>query len=287
MHMSVKQRHWLSALALVLGLGSVSTGAFALDMFTRTYLFPTPEQLTQTPTFQESVRQADPDNFAIARVNAAAGTIGVGFATSVEQTIEATARLDETWGCNCVNAPVNSPATTVRVGFDGILGPGVPGNREFTGSLDLGGTSFDFAWDGTAMTGTECSGTLHGPDCNPVVLATTTLPDGSTSVHASLQLQSILALADTFDSSLTLSAGFDPTPGPLAIDFLNTFGFNIYSSDPDVVWTSDSGRTSIAAVSPVPEPTTTLLLACSLAAMALRLRTARPARRTELAVNGN
>ena len=151
--MSLEQHGWIGALALVLGLGSVSPDALAFDMYTRTDLSTTPEQITQTPTFKESVRQADADDFAIARVNAAAGTIGIGFATTVAQTIEATARLQETWGCNCANEPVNSPAITVQVGFDGILGPGAPANHDFTGSLDLGGASFDFAWDGTAMSG--------------------------------------------------------------------------------------------------------------------------------------
>jgi hypothetical protein len=284
--MFLTQHRWVGALALVLGLGGFGPDALAFDMFTRTYLFGVDEQLTQTPTFQESVRQIDPGDFAIARVDAAAGTIGVGFATTGSQTIEATAFLDETWGCNCANSPLNSPPSTIRVGFEGTLGAGIPGNNDFTGSLGLADTSFRFAWNGAAMTGTLCNGTLFGPVCNPVVLAMTTLPDGSHSFHVEFDDPMILALASTFSSSLHLSAGVDPTPGPLAVDFLNTFRFDIVSSDPNVVWTSDTGRTSIAAVSAVPEPATGLLLACSLGGMALRLRPSRGRRRAELAAHG-
>jgi hypothetical protein len=263
-----------AAFALLLCLASASRDAQAFDRSASTFLQGTPEQITQTATFKESLTQADANNFAVARADAAAGTVGVAVATRVVQAIDAGAGLSEQWNClGCTNpGPL-----TFQVTLEGTLGPNIPDegpNNGFTGNFDAKGRttnnaawdiSLDFAWNGSSLSGFKCStsptnGGAVNTHCDPLTLATTTLPDGSTAIQASLSLlapctfPSICYISGSFTTSLSLGAGFDPAPGPISVDALNTFGFNIYTTDPSNVWTSDSGRTSIAAVSAVPEP---------------------------------
>jgi len=275
----------------LLGLASASQDAQAFNEGAATFLQGTQEQITQTATSRESLSQADPNDFAVAHVDAAAGTVGVAAATEVAQSIAAGALLSETWNClGCAN----QGSLNFQVALEGSLGPNVPDegpNNGFSGDFTvLGRTadnlaysiSLDFAWNGSSLSGFECWSTLGGSQCDPLTVPVERLADGGSTFRALLDISSCKSgqfiscgISGSFSTSLSLSADFDPAPGPLSIDALNTFGFNIYTTDPSNVWTSASGRTSIAAVSAVPEPGSALLLAVSLGGMVLLRRGAR------------
>ena len=276
----------------LLGLASASQDAQAFNEDATTFLQGTQEQITQTATFKESLSQADANNFAVARADAAAGTVGVAVATGVAQSIAAGAFLTEPW--NCLVGCASQGSLNFQVALEGTLGPNVPDegpNNGFSGDFTvLGRTadnlaysiSLDFAWNGSSLSGFECWSTLGGSQCDPLTVPVERLADGGSTFRALLDISSCKSgqfiscgISGSFSTSLSLSADFDPAPGPLSIDALNTFGFNIYATNPSDVWASDSGRTSIVAVSAVPEPGSALLLAVSLGGMVLLRRGAR------------
>ena len=143
--------------------------------------------------------------------------------------------------------------------FDGTLSPAwlaanaISGDHiEFTGSFYVADDTLDFAWNGSQLAGTFCNGS-PAPTCAPFTFASSTLADGSLSFDDNLSFTGTLA-GSGFTTQLTLSAGWDSTHQPSTLAFLHTFGFDIVSSDPNLVWVSDAGQVTQVAVSAVPEP---------------------------------
>jgi hypothetical protein len=277
MRHSIQRYRGLGTLALALVLAGASPAAFALDMYTSTYLFDIDEQRTDTALTQESIRQADSSNLAIARVNASTGAVGIGVQTSFDETISAQADLTETWGCGSGCALNTFPLPTFvpfSLGLEGTLSPADMKSGDFGGRLAIRDATFNFLWNETAMAGELCHPILLvGTVCDPVTIAMTTQSDGSLLFNETLQ--SYFSFGFSFDTTLSLYGGGDSTGGPIAIDFLNTFHFDILSDNPDLVWTSDSGRISIAVSPPtntVPEPATLTLLSITLAGLGFSRR---------------
>ncbi len=103
--------------------------------------------------------------------------------------------------------------------------------------------------------------------CAPFAFASTTLADGSLSFDDNLSFTGSL-FAPGFSTELTLSAGWDTTQQPSTLAFLHTFGFDIVSSDPNLVWVSDAGQVSHVSVSAVPEPEVLPLVSLGLLVLA-------------------
>src|SRR5450432_3361652 len=184
-----------AAFALVLSLASASRDAQAFNEDATTFLQGTPEQITQTATFKESLSQVDANNFAVARADAAAGTVGVAVASGVAQSIAAGAFLTETWNClGCTN----QGSLNFQVALEGTLGPNVPDegpNNGFSGDFTvLGRTadnlaysiSLDFAWNGSSLSGFECWSTFGGSQCDPLTVPVERLADGGSTFEALL-----------------------------------------------------------------------------------------------------
>lgn len=82
---------------------------------------------------------------------------------------------------------------------------------------------------------------------------------------------------------MSLSAAWDTVNQPSSIGFLDTLPYDIVSSDPNMSWVSDFGRTTEVAAPPtsVPEPDTLLLLCVGLGSVASLARSGRARRLDE------
>ena len=274
----------LGAATVALACATASGGAMAAptlflrsDYSTEDGLFA-PTQVTSTATAGTSTSLLDAANFATATADASAGSVGIGLATTLPDgspvSASAVARITDDWipcATTCITT-VNLAPVTFNMHFDGTLGPAwlaanaISGEHvEFTGSFYVAEDTLDFAWNGSQLTGTFCNGSPT--PCAPFAFASTTLADGSLSFDDNLSFTGAL-FAPGFSTELTLSAGWDTTRQPSTLAFLHTFGFDIVSSDPNLVWVSDAGQVSHVSVSAVPEPEVLPLVSLGLLVLA-------------------
>jgi len=229
----------------------------------------------------------DANNFARAVANPLAGTVGVGVSTDLlggtVSSIQAHAQagLEENWtgtsptgGAVACSNGIDCSAI-VQVGLHGVLSsefgnvnsPNVGGISE---EVDLGNfrvvvNSFvDSGSNAPVLAGFY---SLNGVD-TAFTLPTTSLADGSFLVDGTVSAQ--MGLLSSFQSDMHLTADWSGEgfiAAPLSANLLDTATFNIVSDNPDVIWTSDSGRTSSYVGPPVsvPEPSTAVLIGLGLA----------------------
>ena len=245
-----------------------------------------PTQTTVTATQGTSTSQLDDANFATAAADAGADSVGIGLATTLADgsavSASAVARITDDWiPCPTCLITINLAPVTFNMHFDGTLSPAwlaanaIEGeSNAFTGSFYIANDTLDFAWNGSQLAGTFCNG---GPStCAPFTFASTTLADGSLSFDDNVSFTGTL-FAPTFTTELTLSAGWDTTKQPSTLGFLHTFGFDIVSSDPNLVWVGDAGQVTQVSgpVSAVPEPGTVPLISLGLLLLAPLARNVR------------
>jgi len=279
------------AVAVAALILAASPAAFATPiLFTSTSLSTgnglfAPTTTSSSATTRSSDSQLDANNFAQARADAAAGSVGIGLATNLPDgsnvSGDAAAREGEFWNPGCAfpvlcAGIIRDSDVTVNVHFAGTLtkdwlaANSLSGeSKSVDGSLDIGTASMSFSWNGSQMAGSLCGIST----CSPFTLAMTTAADGSLVFSDDLSFVILESTGSPFSSTLTLSAGGDGTFQPSALSFLDTLHFDIVSNDPDFIWTSDSGRTSQAAESTaVPEPGTLALLVTGLVPLILMHR---------------
>jgi hypothetical protein len=279
--------------AVALACAAGSGGALAApiifvqsDYSTENGLFA-PTQATGTATTGMSTSPLDGADFAAASADARVGSVGIALATTLSDgspvSASAAARITDDWvPCPTCLTTVNLAPVTFNMRFEGALSPAwlaanaIGGDHiEFTGSFYVADDTLDFAWDGTRLAGTFCNGSPT-PTCAPFAFASTTLADGSLAFDDKLSFTGTLA-GHGFTTELTLSAGWDSTHRPSTLAFLHTFGFDIVSSDPDLVWLSDAGQVSdvSGAVGAAPEPGTVSLISLGLLVLAPLARSRR------------
>jgi hypothetical protein len=281
------------AVAVALACATGSGGAIAAPTIfvhsaysTENGLFA-PTQVTSTATAATSTSPLDGANFATATADASAGSVGIGLATTLSDgapvSASAAARIADDWiPCPTCFTTVNLAPVTFVMHFDGTLSPAwlaanaISGeSTSFNGSFHVAGDMLDFAWNGSQLSGTFCNGS-PAPTCAPFTFLSTTRADGSLSFDDNLSFTGAL-FAPGFSTELTLSAGWDTTRQPSTLAFLHTFGFDIVSSDPNLVWVSDAGQLTrvSGSVSAVPEPGTAPLVSLGLLVFAPLARRAR------------
>ncbi|HEY2558282.1 MAG TPA: PEP-CTERM sorting domain-containing protein [Caldimonas sp.] len=291
MNRSRRKPVFLCAASVALACAMGSTGAVATptifadsDYSTSNGLFA-PTVNTSTDTARTSTSPLDAGNFAAAAADASVGSVGIGMATTLPDgspvSAAAVAQIADDWTpCPTCGVLVNLASVTFNMHFDGTLSPGwlaanaIDGEfKEFTGSFHVVNEELDFAWDGTQLAGTLCD-TSFPTVCAPIALAFTTLADGSLSFNDNVSFTAML-FAPEFTTELRLSAGWDPAKQPAELAFLHTLRFDVVSNDPGLVWVSDAGQMSTAAVAAVPEPATMPLLGAGLLVLAGLARKAR------------
>ena len=130
-------------------------------------------------------------------------------------------------------------------------------SNSFSGDIIVGDESFSILKDGpTGLEGRICGSS----SCQALVpFALTVLPDGTLSYD---DVFSVSAQAFyQFSSRVEMAAGWDTSGGPSLLNFMDTLSYDLVSDDPDIIYTSDFGRTSLAAAGEppatgVPEPGT-------------------------------
>jgi hypothetical protein len=273
-------------------LGAIATPTIFVDSFysTDTGVFP-PTDTTKTATTGMSTTQLGAGDFAAATADASVGSVGIGLATTMPAGAShvsafADAAITDNWvPCStdphvACGAIINLARVTFNMHFDGTLSPAwlaanaIEGEfKEFSGSFHVANDQLDFAWNGTQLAGTLCD-TSFVSGCTPLAFAATTLADGSLAFDANITFDAMLS-APHFTSVLALSADWDPIDQPGTLAFQHTLRFDVVSNDPSVVWVSDAGQMSTAAVTAVPEPGTMPLLAAGLLFLASLARRAR------------
>lgn len=245
------------------------------DYSTENGLFA-PTQVTSTATTGTSTSPLDGADFATATATASVGSVGIALATTLSDgapvAASAAARITDDWTpCPTCLTTINAAPVTFNMHFEGTLSPAwlaanaiVGDHIEFTGSFQVADDTLDFAWDGNQLAGTFCNGSPT-PTCAPFTFPFATLADGSLAFDSNLSFTGTL-VGSGFTTELTLSAGWDSTHRPSTLAFLHTFGFDIVSSDPNLVWISDAGQLTqvSAAVGAAPEPATMPLISLGL-----------------------
>jgi hypothetical protein len=234
----------------------------------------------------------DANNFARANANPFAGTVGVGVATDLlggtVSSLQAhtQASLQENWtaqipaggGVDC--ASINC-SPIVQISLHGVLSPdfanpNTPNFGGIFGELDIGNLEIQVQANepGADLFGsTRINGALQ----NFFAIPTTELADGSFLIDDTFTVAT--SIFSNFQSNIFLRADWSGEgflAAPTDVDLLDTFTFNLVSNDPNIIYTSDSGRTSTFAGPPpttgVPEPGTIALMALSLISVSFMRR---------------
>jgi hypothetical protein len=284
MNQGIRQMFHRCAAVVAVACATASGGALAdpviyvqSDYETENGLFAS-TQVTTSPTARTSTSPIDGANFATATADASAGSVGIGMATTLSDgaavSASAAAGITDQWvPCPAVcGTLINLAPVTFNMHFEGTLSPAwlaanaISGDHiEFTGSFHVSGDTLDFAWNGSQLSGTYCNAIPF--TCAPFTFAFTTLADGSLSFDDNLSFTGTVT-AIGFTTQLALSADWDSTHQPSSLAFLHTFGFDIVSSDPSLVWVSDAGQVTQVSVGAVPEPGTVPLLSLGLLVLA-------------------
>jgi hypothetical protein len=280
---------FIGAAAVALALATGSAGVIAAptlyvstDYSTNNGQFGS-TQTTATATTKTSTSSLDGANFATATANAGNGSVGLGLATTLAGaaavSASAVAQITDDWTpCPATilcGTLVDLAPVVYKMHFAGTLDPAwlsanaISGDHiDFGGSFQVGGEgdTLEFAWNGTQLAGTFCNGSPTAT-CAPFAFASTKLADGSVAFDDNVSFTGAVS-GHGFTTVLALSADWDSTHQPSTLAFLHTFGFDIVSSDPNLVWVSDAGQVSQVSVSAVPEPETLPLVSLGLLVLA-------------------
>jgi len=220
----------------------------------------------------------DADNYARARADVSNGAIGIGLATNGDASAYARAGFAENWTGSCAPGAAcvveGGHAVTYNFHVHGELSTDWFGTRpgafdSFSGDIIVGSESFSILFGGP--TGLE--GRICGPStCHDEPLTLTQLANGDLSYNDVFSVEAVTQT--TIPSSVSLAGGWDSSAGPSFLGFMDTLSYDLVSDDPDIIYTSDFGRTSLVAqddppTASVPEPSTIYLMLTALLGIVL------------------
>lgn len=248
---------------IVTAMASASVHAGTIDLVANFGLNHGTSSGTATAPAVDAV--FDADNYARARADVSNGAVGIGLATNGDASGYARAGFAENWTASCAHGAacvtVGPHPVTYNFHVHGELSPdwfGRPGAFDsFSGDIVVGSESLSILFGGpTGLEGRIC-GFSSCQDLLPLTL--TQLANGDLSYEDVFSVEA--NSQTTIPSSVSLAAGWDSSAGPSFLGFMDTLSYDLVSDDPDIIYTSDFGRTSLTASNDppstaVPEPGT-------------------------------